>query len=82
MEAALREIWCKLLGVDSVSSSSNFFIEGGDSAKLVALAMEIRKEFSIEMPLMSIFEAQSFGNLSAEVSRRMSQTCTNGSIDR
>ncbi|QDE89540.1 hypothetical protein BHS06_11530 [Myxococcus xanthus] len=78
MEAALREIWCKLLGVDSVSSSSNFFIDGGDSSKLVALAMEIRKEFSIEMPLMSIFEAQSFGNLSAEVSKRIAQSGTKG----
>jgi acyl carrier protein len=82
MEAALRDIWCKLLGVGSVSSSSNFFIEGGDSAKLVMLAMEIRKQFAIDMPLMSIFEAQSFGNLTAEVSKRIAQSRPNGSLDR
>ena len=71
MEAALREMWCKLLEVPSVSSSSNFFIEGGDSAKLVSLAIEINKRFSIDIPLMAIFEAQCFGNLTMEVGKRI-----------
>src|SRR5689334_21174014 len=73
MEAALREIWCQLLDVRSVSSGSNFFIDGGDSAKLVRLAMEINKRILIEMPLMALFEAQSFGNLTTEVSKRIAQ---------
>ncbi|MCE9575986.1 MAG: hypothetical protein K8W52_22735 [Deltaproteobacteria bacterium] len=73
----MKDMWCKLLDVSSVSSASNFFIDGGDSAKLVSLAMEINERFSIEIPLMAIFEAQSFGNLTAEVSRRLAQARPN-----
>lgn len=73
MEAVLRQIWCKVLEVGSVSSSSNFFLEGGDSAKLVGLALEIKKTLAIEVPLIALFEAQSFGGLTAEVSKRIAQ---------
>lgn len=73
MEAVLKQIWCKVLEVGSVSNSSNFFIEGGDSAKLVRLAMEIKSALSIDVPLIALFEAQSFGGLTAEVSRRIAQ---------
>jgi acyl carrier protein len=82
MEAVLRDIWCNLLGVSSVSSSSNFFVEGGDSEKLIQLAMEIKKELQVELPLLAIFEAQEFGNLKVEVGKRLEQVQANGGLVR
>jgi acyl carrier protein len=73
MEVVLKQIWCKVLDVGSVSSSSNFFLEGGDSMKLVALAIEIKKALAIEVPLLALFEAQSFGGLAAEVRKRAAE---------
>ena len=74
MESVLKDIWCRLLEVPSVSNTSNFFLEGGDSTKLVSLTLEINQRFSIDVPLMTVFEAQNFGNLLAEVSSRIART--------
>jgi acyl carrier protein len=69
----LEEIWCRVIQTDSVSPLSNFFLEGGDSRALVALSMEIRSRFGIDLPLTTIFDAQTFGNLRTEVETRLAQ---------
>lgn len=74
MESVLKDIWCRLLEVASVSNASNFFLDGGDSTKLVSLTLEVNQRFSIDLPLIAVFEAQSFGNLLAEVSNRIART--------
>jgi acyl carrier protein len=71
LDAALGEIWCRLLGTGAVTGASNFFLDGGDSSKLVELALELKKRFAVDIPIMTIFEAQTFGNLAAEVGKRV-----------
>jgi len=71
--SGLEEIWCRIVQTDSVDPSSNFFLEGGDSRALIAMAMEIRSRFGIELPLTAIFDAQTFGNLRTEVETRLAR---------
>lgn len=71
-ETCLAEIWCRLLNVDSVTSSSNFFLDGGDSKILVCLAMEVQEKLGIQMSIATLFDAQTFGNIRVEVESRLS----------
>lgn len=70
-ETCLAEIWCRLLQTDSVTGSSNFFLDGGDSQSLVRLALEIREKLGVNLSLYTIFDAQTFSGLRAEVESRL-----------
>ncbi len=65
----LTEIWQRLLGVDSIGPDQNYFDLGGDSSLAVHLFAEIEKVFEVKLPLATLFEAQTVGQLS-EVIRR------------
>jgi len=57
VEAALVEIWKKLLNTERVSVNDNFFNLGGHSLLAVELMSAIRKEFGVEIPLIDIFNS-------------------------
>ncbi len=66
---AITEIWQRLLGVDSIRPDQNYFDLGGDSSLAVHLFSEIEKVFKVKLPLATLFEAQTIGELS-EIIRR------------
>ena len=73
----LTEIWQRLLGVDSIGPAQNYFDLGGDSSLAVHLFAEIEKVFKVKLPLATLFEAQTVGQLS-EVIRRQAPASVSG----
>ncbi|HSE17876.1 MAG TPA: amino acid adenylation domain-containing protein, partial [Pyrinomonadaceae bacterium] len=61
----LAEMWRELLSVDRISIHDNFFDLGGHSLLATRLASRIREVFRIDVPLRSLFETQTLGDLSA-----------------
>jgi amino acid adenylation domain-containing protein len=54
----LRRLWGRVLGIDpeKIGIDANFFQLGGHSLNATTLAAAVHREFSVEMPLASIFE--------------------------
>ena len=55
LEAAVAAIWCKALGVPSISVTDNFFDLGGHSLLVVQVQRRIRQELGRELPIADMF---------------------------
>ncbi len=66
IEEKLREIWAEILKIDKekLSISRSFFEVGGHSLRAASLVNKIFKEFGVEIPLRTIFQYQTIGDLS------------------
>jgi phthiocerol/phenolphthiocerol synthesis type-I polyketide synthase E len=69
----LAAIWQDLLGVKSIGIDENYFDLGGDSPLAVQLFAQIDKEFSVRLPLATLFEAPTIEEL-ARILRRQAPT--------
>jgi acyl transferase domain-containing protein/thioesterase domain-containing protein/acyl carrier protein len=65
----LEQLWQRLLGLDQVDATTDFFDSGGHSLLAVRLFTEIRKRFNIDFGLSTLFEARTVGAL-AELIRK------------
>ena len=65
----LTGIWQDLLGVKSITPDQNYFDLGGDSSLAVQLFSRISDVFKIQLPLATLFDAPTIGELS-QVLRR------------
>jgi thioesterase domain-containing protein/acyl carrier protein len=54
-EAAVAELWQKLLRQDHMRRDADFFLEGGDSLKAAELFAAIRQRFGVHLNLREIF---------------------------
>ena len=68
MEAALAEIWKKLLQVTCVGRQDNFFELGGDSLSAMQLAGHIQSSLLVEMPVSLLFKFPTVTQLAAQLS--------------
>ena len=75
-ELQLAEIWQKLLGLERVGVTQNFFDLGGHSLLAVRLLAQIRKRIGYELPLASLIEAGTIERLAAMVTRQSGGTKT------
>ena len=62
-EKRLAKIWAETLGIDHVSRGDNFVGLGGHSLLLVRLFARINKEFKSDLPITTIFDAQTLSAL-------------------
>jgi len=63
LEERMCKLWAEVLGVESVSASDDFFDHGGHSLLAVKLVSRMRKEFSIKIPISTLFEQRTIGRL-------------------
>ncbi|WP_432409143.1 amino acid adenylation domain-containing protein [Wukongibacter sp. M2B1] len=67
IERKLVEIWKSILQADEVGIDDNFLELGGHSLKVITLASEICKEFSIDIPLTKMFKILTIGQLAEHI---------------
>jgi thioesterase domain-containing protein/acyl carrier protein len=69
VERVLADAWRELLGVEQVAGSDDFFALGGHSLAAVRLFARIRKQFAVDLPLASLFQAPTLAALAALVAQ-------------
>ncbi len=57
VEARLADIWCKVLGLTSISVNDDYFELGGDSLAATYLVLEVNLQFNTELPLGTLLHA-------------------------
>ncbi|KAF7767743.1 hypothetical protein PCIT_a3831 [Pseudoalteromonas citrea] len=62
IEQKLRNIWCSILSVESISDSDNFFQLGGHSLLAMKLIGDIKEEFDVNMELRDLFSLLTFSS--------------------
>ena len=67
LEKVLADIWKELLGKERIGTYDNFFELGGHSLAIAQLALKIRTEFHVEIPLRDIFEAPTIVQLAEKI---------------
>ncbi len=65
LEIQLANLWEKLLGVRPIGRQDDFFELGGHSLLSVALFARIEKKFGVSLPVATILQAQTVGELAA-----------------
>ncbi|HUR90146.1 MAG TPA: SDR family NAD(P)-dependent oxidoreductase [Ramlibacter sp.] len=70
VESALADAWRELLGVDDVAPDDDFFALGGHSLAAVRLFARIRKQYHVDLPLATLFQAPTLGALAALVAQQ------------
>ncbi|HTU45301.1 MAG TPA: amino acid adenylation domain-containing protein [Bryobacteraceae bacterium] len=66
-EKWLVNVWKEALGVSSIGRTDNFFELGGHSLHITEVAIRIREQFQIELPMTTFFEALTVAELAAEI---------------
>lgn len=65
----LAHIWEKLLGIEFVAMDENYFDLGGDSSLTIQLFVQIKKQFGVEVPIITLFEAPTVAELANSIRR-------------
>jgi amino acid adenylation domain-containing protein len=68
IEQILTNIWQELLLVERVSIHDNFFELGGHSLLAVQLVAQIKKQFSLHLPLATLFQSSTIEQLAIFIS--------------
>ena len=73
IEEMLVAIWREVLNIDRIGIHDNFFELGGHSLLAMQLIVRINKQFQIEFPLYSLFEAPTVAGLSVRLEALLGQ---------
>lgn len=65
--SAAAAVWCEVLGPERVGLDDNFFDLGGDSTSALRIASKLSAIFDVDIPLRTVFDAQSFGDFVAAI---------------
>lgn len=71
IEAILAEVWCQILGLETVGISENFFDLGGHSLLAIQIVTRVRDLFEIELPLAALFRGATVADLAAVIEEIM-----------
>ncbi|MFP5264075.1 MAG: amino acid adenylation domain-containing protein [Blastocatellia bacterium] len=68
LERRMAAIWQRVLGIEQVGINDSFFELGGTSLTGIRLVSELKKEFKVDIPVVSIFEASTIAALARYLS--------------
>jgi acyl carrier protein len=71
IEEQVAAIWADVLGLERVSVQDDFFALGGHSLLATQIVAQIRSDFSIELPLHSLFTSPTVETLSQTIFEMM-----------
>jgi amino acid adenylation domain-containing protein len=71
MEKRIARIWKEKLNQDRVGIHDNFFDQGGNSLKLIAVAAELNRQLKRNIPVMDLFRYPTIQALARELELRM-----------
>jgi amino acid adenylation domain-containing protein len=69
VERRIVSVWQRVLGVEQVGAHDNFFELGGTSLNGIQMVSELKKEFKVDIPVVSIFEATTVAALAKYLNR-------------
>jgi acyl carrier protein len=72
IERRIASVWQKVLGIEQVGVHDNFFELGGTSLNGIQLVAELKKEFKMDIPVVSVFEATTVAELAKYLTREKS----------
>lgn len=81
LQKKLANIWSEVLGIDQVGIEDNFFELGGQSLQALRLVSLIRKAANVELPLTSVFKAQTISDLASFISEIKNEAVFSGQTD-
>jgi amino acid adenylation domain-containing protein len=68
-ERRVAEIWARVLGVERVGATDDFFDLGGHSLRATRVISHVRTAFGAEVPVRALFEAPVLARFAEEVER-------------
>ena len=76
------QIWAEVLGVEHVGVHDNFFALGGHSLLATQIISRVRDAFEVELPLRTLFQAPTVGELALILVQQMLEEAPPESLDR
>ena len=73
VEEMLAGIWSEVLGVELVGIHDNFFELGGHSLLATQVISRVRKTYTVELPLRSLFETTTIARLAELIEEQKDQ---------
>jgi amino acid adenylation domain-containing protein len=70
-EERVSAAWTAVLGIEHPGRQDGFFESGGHSLLATQLVSRLREEFRVELPLRSVFEAQTIAGIAAAIEQAM-----------
>lgn len=70
IELQLTEIWQEVLGLEAIGVNDSFFDVGGHSLLAVKLFTKIEKRFGQKLPLATLFQAPTIGQLASILAQK------------
>ncbi|MGW4464052.1 non-ribosomal peptide synthetase [Micromonospora sp. NPDC004704] len=79
-QARLAPIWAEALGRDRVGARDGFFDLGGHSLLAAPLLARINREFGVELPLRTLFDAPHLDTFAAVIDSALAGSATPGPV--
>jgi amino acid adenylation domain-containing protein len=81
LETTVRDIWCEVLGLESVGVKDRFFDLGGTSLKAVQVVAKINERLGSKIPALALFEAPTIEQFVHKLKRDYEETIARANID-
>jgi len=82
VEKELAKIWANVLSLDQVGIHDSFFDLGGHSLAATRVVSRVIKEFQMEIPLRSLFEAPTAAEMAAVITENQAKRLSESDLTR
>jgi amino acid adenylation domain-containing protein len=81
VEKELTQIWAEVLSLDQVGIQDNFFDLGGHSLTATRIISQVIKQFKVDIPLQSLFQAPTVAEMAKIITERRNKKLEKGEIN-